>query len=488
MVVQQTLFGGNNMNNTAKFIPPAAPATTTTAAPVVFNPAANQNTMNNVSNNGPLSTLSSPVAAPQLQQQQQQQQQQQPIQQQQSVAAPALQQPMQQQSTLPVAPAQSSVSTAPVSNIPGQSVESQALGGGSNASQISNFLSALQQVGAGGNNTFQNGGLNQQQPVQNLINPNGIQNNASTATLNQGGQVYNSGIQNVANGSSTQGNTQNLGGYGVSTNPISSQTNPITGNPIPPEHTGINVAATNAAAAAGTATANNVVQNGGSIVAQQQGNPATGSPISPTRTGQTNAGIVANQTPQNPNSPVVNGNQYNGQSIPPVQQNIQQQPNLAGGVGVKQFQNPGNGVAGVNSQPTNNNGSLQFGQQNTNPINPQRTGQTLASDENLKTNISPATRGINDFLAAIHAHTYNYKHPELDGAGTYTSPMAQELEKTEIGKSAVINTPRGKMVDYGRLSGVNLAASSVLYREQQRLQNQVQALTKQFKTQISKGK
>jgi hypothetical protein len=102
-------------------------------------------------------------------------------------------------------------------------------------------------------------------------------------------------------------------------------------------------------------------------------------------------------------------------------------------------------------------------------------GSVVTSDENLKDVAGPAQRSLEHFLGSIGAHNYTYKDPR-DGVGMFTSPMAQELEKTELGKQAVINTPRGKMVDYARLGGVNLAAASVLHREQKRLAAQVEQL------------
>lgn len=119
------------------------------------------------------------------------------------------------------------------------------------------------------------------------------------------------------------------------------------------------------------------------------------------------------------------------------------------------------------------------------PLPPLQTGTTLnkqsyfVSDENLKTKINDGTNNINSFLNSIKAHSYEYKDKQ-DGEGVFHSPMAQELEATELGKQAVIDTPRGKMVNYGRLGAVNLAAVSVVHREQQKLQEQVNQLRKEF--------
>lgn len=121
---------------------------------------------------------------------------------------------------------------------------------------------------------------------------------------------------------------------------------------------------------------------------------------------------------------------------------------------------------------------------NTNPVltvTPQtlNTGNLLTSDETEKENIQPAKADLRDFMQQIGAHNYTYKD-QKHGVGQFTSPMAQELERTKLGKQAVVETPEGKMVDYRRLGGVNLAASSVLYQEQEKMKKQIDELQKQL--------
>lgn len=70
---------------------------------------------------------------------------------------------------------------------------------------------------------------------------------------------------------------------------------------------------------------------------------------------------------------------------------------------------------------------------------------------------------VMDFLSGIKPEMYNYKNAQ-HGAGTYVSPMAQDIEKTELGKDMVIDTPEGKMVDYSRAAGTLLAAQSNLHK------------------------
>lgn len=73
-------------------------------------------------------------------------------------------------------------------------------------------------------------------------------------------------------------------------------------------------------------------------------------------------------------------------------------------------------------------------------------------------------KGIDKFLDNIEAKSYKYKNPEkpFRGDGKYVSPMAQDLEKTELGKDMVINTPDGKVVDYGKGFGTLLASQALL--------------------------
>jgi hypothetical protein len=82
------------------------------------------------------------------------------------------------------------------------------------------------------------------------------------------------------------------------------------------------------------------------------------------------------------------------------------------------------------------------------------------SDERSKTDIQPGAPLLREMLDQIKAHDYEYKNPSEEGAapGRHVSVMAQELEKSELGRRLVKDTPSGKMVDYGRGLGTMLAA------------------------------
>ena len=101
------------------------------------------------------------------------------------------------------------------------------------------------------------------------------------------------------------------------------------------------------------------------------------------------------------------------------------------------------------------------------PANP---ALTAMSDERAKEEVLPGAEKTRDFLSHLNAWEYEYKDPK-HGEGRFVSPMAQELEKTAVGKSAVIETPEGKMVDYSRLAGVQLAAAADFHRRLMALEN-----------------
>lgn len=97
------------------------------------------------------------------------------------------------------------------------------------------------------------------------------------------------------------------------------------------------------------------------------------------------------------------------------------------------------------------------------------TAAAAMSDERVKTDIEPGEKKLGQFLSEIGTHSYKYKDKK-HGAGEYVSPMAQELERTELGKHMVIETPEGKAVDYGKGLGAMLASLSMLNKKVARLE------------------
>lgn len=89
-------------------------------------------------------------------------------------------------------------------------------------------------------------------------------------------------------------------------------------------------------------------------------------------------------------------------------------------------------------------------------------GMYAASDVRLKKNISEVDpKDIAELRKAITPYIYKYKD-RMFGDGEHISPMAQDLEKTKLGKLAVSLTEDGfKMVNYRKLIPLVVAAWGV---------------------------
>ena len=93
-------------------------------------------------------------------------------------------------------------------------------------------------------------------------------------------------------------------------------------------------------------------------------------------------------------------------------------------------------------------------------------GAAAASDINVKENFSDPAPAIEEFLQSAEPSEYNYK-PDSPFASEHrhVSPMAQGLEQSKIGRSMVVDTPAGKMVDYGKSFGALLGSLSHLNKK-----------------------
>lgn len=93
-----------------------------------------------------------------------------------------------------------------------------------------------------------------------------------------------------------------------------------------------------------------------------------------------------------------------------------------------------------------------------------------------RTVAKPALEGdhekLQQFVDGLKSHSYQYKDKK-HGEGSYNSPMAQELEKSELGKSMVIDTPEGKMVDYARAGGTMLATAAMLNEKMKKIEEKI---------------
>ena len=89
------------------------------------------------------------------------------------------------------------------------------------------------------------------------------------------------------------------------------------------------------------------------------------------------------------------------------------------------------------------------------------------SDRRAKKKIKSGKSEAQQFLDSLKAYSYEYKDPDSVGAkaGRILSVMAQDLEKTDLGKQMVLDTPAGKFVDYGQSLAAILASQAHLNDE-----------------------
>jgi hypothetical protein len=83
------------------------------------------------------------------------------------------------------------------------------------------------------------------------------------------------------------------------------------------------------------------------------------------------------------------------------------------------------------------------------------------SDRRLKTGIADGGKDADDFVKGLRAYRYRYTD-EKHGKGEQLGIMAQDLERTRLGKQAVIDTPAGKAVHGAKLAGALAAVTARL--------------------------
>lgn len=99
-------------------------------------------------------------------------------------------------------------------------------------------------------------------------------------------------------------------------------------------------------------------------------------------------------------------------------------------------------------------------------------GAAAASDEKLKTKKQDAKKQAKELLDKLSAKKFQYKEGvqgEETGKDTF-GIMAQDLEKSEIGKTLVVETPQGKAVDTRKGFGAVLAAQAELNKRLKKLE------------------
>lgn len=92
------------------------------------------------------------------------------------------------------------------------------------------------------------------------------------------------------------------------------------------------------------------------------------------------------------------------------------------------------------------------------------------SDRKLKKDIKEADdTQVGKFVDALGSYSYKYKDDRM-GKGTHYGPMADELEKSEIGKTLVVETPYGKAVNTMKAVLPLMSVVSKLDKRQKKLE------------------
>lgn len=88
--------------------------------------------------------------------------------------------------------------------------------------------------------------------------------------------------------------------------------------------------------------------------------------------------------------------------------------------------------------------------------------QALSDEDEKEKSTEP--HDVQKMLDQLSAFSYRYKNPNAPGAapGQRLGVMAQDLERSPLGRTFVRETPNGKMVDYGQMAGTQLAATAFL--------------------------
>lgn len=92
------------------------------------------------------------------------------------------------------------------------------------------------------------------------------------------------------------------------------------------------------------------------------------------------------------------------------------------------------------------------------------------SDENFKTNVDKSGKALEGMLDKLVAATWDYKDQDKHGKGGHVGVMAQDLEKSELGKTMVIEGDDGKYVDLKKLTTAALAAAVHTHKRLKKLE------------------
>lgn len=95
----------------------------------------------------------------------------------------------------------------------------------------------------------------------------------------------------------------------------------------------------------------------------------------------------------------------------------------------------------------------------------------MASDRRSKQNVESGAHDVDDAMSKLAPYDYNYKDPGTHGAGDQVGVMAQDLEASHAGSTAVGEGPDGtKMVKIPQATGLALAGLARLHERLSKLE------------------
>lgn len=133
---------------------------------------------------------------------------------------------------------------------------------------------------------------------------------------------------------------------------------------------------------------------------------------------------------------------------------------------------------GLQADQANISNSMQSQQQQAQTLGSIGTAMGL-SDENMKKDKKPSedsSKIISEFMDALKSYTYEYKKNSKQPEGKPTPEgevngiMAQDLEKSELGKQMVTDTENGKVVDFAQGMAPLFAAIAELNKRTKKLE------------------
>lgn len=87
----------------------------------------------------------------------------------------------------------------------------------------------------------------------------------------------------------------------------------------------------------------------------------------------------------------------------------------------------------------------------------------LRSDKNAKTDVKDGSKASRDMLEKLAAAIYKYKNSK-DGKGPQLGVMAQDLEKSKLGRQMVDGTPGSKTIDFAKGLGAMMASMADMHK------------------------